>query len=161
MAAGDWYFEDFAAGQQWITQFRTITEADVAAFAGWSWDTNPVHTDAVSSSTGRFGERIAHGLLGMSVAMGLVSRLGVFERCSIALLGVDDWTFRAPILIGDSIRCQLDITAVRLASNGVSGVLSRTFTLLNQQDVTVQTGTIDLLVSTRPVREVAHPHQTF
>lgn len=73
----DWYFEDFAAGQVFRTQGRTITEADLVGFAGWSWDTNPVHTDAVHSADGRFGRRIAHGVLGLSVAMGLASRLGI------------------------------------------------------------------------------------
>jgi acyl dehydratase len=133
-----------------VSQYLTITESDVVAFASWSWDTNPVHTDAMSASTGRFGERIAHGLLGLSVAMGLVSRLGVFEQCSIALLGVDGWTFSAPILLGDSVRCELEITGVRAASNGVSGVLERTLVLTNQDGVRVQSGQINLLVSTRP-----------
>jgi acyl dehydratase len=150
MDSQDWYFEDFAVGQTWASQYRTITEADVVAFAAWSWDTNRVHTDAVSASTGRFGERIAHGVLGLSVAMGLVSRLGVFEQCSIALLGVDDWTFYAPILLGDSVRCELEITGVRAASNGVSGVLERTLVLTNQHEACVQSGRINLLVSTRP-----------
>lgn len=149
MTSSEWYFEDFAAGQRWTSQFRTITEADVAAFAGWSWDTNPVHTDAVTAADGRFGERIAHGLLGMSVAMGLVSRLGVFEACSIALLNVDNWKFHAPIRLGDSVRCELEITGARLASSGTSGVLERTFVLSNQDDVKVQSGSIDLLVATR------------
>lgn len=150
MTTRKWYFEDFAAGQRWTTQYRTITESDVATFAGWSWDTNPVHTDAVSAADGRFGERIAHGLLGMSVAMGLVSRLGVFEHCSIALLGVDAWRFVGPVLLGDSLRCELEITGVRLASNRTSGVLERTFTLINQHDAVVQAGEINLLVATRP-----------
>lgn len=150
MSSTEWYFEDFAAGQRWTTQFRTITEGDVAAFAGWSWDTNPVHTDAVSTADGRFGGRIAHGLLGMSVAMGLVSRLGVFESCSVALLGVDDWKFVAPVKLGDSVRCELEITGVRLTSSGTTGVLERTLTLSNQRDEVVQTGAINLLVTTRP-----------
>jgi acyl dehydratase len=89
-------------------------------------------------------------VLGLSVAMGLVSRLGVFEQCSIALLGVDDWTFYAPILLGDSVRCELEITNVRAASNGVSGVLERTLVLTNQHEACVQSGRINLLVSTRP-----------
>ena len=84
-----YFFEDFRTGQVFRSQGRTITEADVVMFAGWSWDTNPVHTDAESAQLGRFGERIAHGFLGLSVAMGLASRLGVFEGSSIALLGID------------------------------------------------------------------------
>ncbi len=145
-----WYFEDFAVGQTWTTQFRTIAEADVASFAGWSWDTNPVHTDAVSTAEGRFGERIAHGMLGLSVAMGLVSRLGVFEHCSIALLSVDGWQFHGPIRIGDSVRCTLEIVGARATSNGMAGILERHFMLSNQRGEDAQSGRIDLMVSRRP-----------
>ena len=145
-----YFFEDFAVGDSFTTLARTITEADVMSFAGWSWDTNPVHTDAVSAAGGRFGSPIAHGLLGMSVAMGLVSRLGLFEGSSIALLGVDDWTFARPIRIGDTMDCVLTIVGLRLTSRGDSGVLERHFSLRNQDGDEVQSGRIDLLVSVRP-----------
>lgn len=144
------FFEDFAVGDAFTTQSRTITEADVVSFAGWSWDTNPVHTDAVASAEGRFGSPIAHGLLGMSVAMGLVSRLGHFEGSSIALLGVDDWKFLRPIRIGDTVTCELTITGTRLTSAGDAGVLKREFSLRTQDGEVVQSGRIDLMVALTP-----------
>jgi acyl dehydratase len=110
------YYEDFRPGQVFLSQARTITEADVVTFAGWSWDTNPVHTDAEAARHGRFGERIAHGLLGLSVALGLASRLGVFESCSIALLGIDGWRFQRPLMLGDTVRCRVEILDTRLTS---------------------------------------------
>jgi acyl dehydratase len=144
------YFEDFHAGQVFESQGRTITEADIVMFAGWSWDTNPVHTDAVRASQGRFGQPIAHGLLGLSVALGLASRLGVFESCSIALLGVDDWRFLRPLLVGDTVRCRVEILEARLTSKGDAGILERRFTLLEQHEHVVQQGNIALMVSRRP-----------
>lgn len=141
----DWFFEDFSAGQVFHTQGRTITEADIVSFAGWSWDTNPVH-----SATGRFGQPIAHGLLGLSVAMGLASRLGVFERCSIALLGIDGWRFEHPVVAGDTLRCTIEITGTRATSNGTAGILDREFTLANQDATVVQRGSIGLMVARRP-----------
>ncbi|MGZ8799437.1 MAG: MaoC/PaaZ C-terminal domain-containing protein [Aeromicrobium sp.] len=149
-APGPWFFEDFTVGDRFTTQARTITEADVVSFAGWCWDTNPVHTDAVSGAAGRFGSPIAHGLLGMSVAMGLVSRLGLFEGSSIALLGVDDWTFAGPIRVGDTLTCELEITGGHLTSRGDAGVLDRRFSLRNQDGAEVQSGRIDLMVAVRP-----------
>lgn len=160
MPFGTYYFEDFAVGQQFTTQGRTITDADIASFAGWSWDTNPVHTDAEAAAAGRFGQPIAHGLLGLSIAMGLVSRLGIFEGSSIALLGVDGWTFRGPILVGDTVYCRLAITGVRATSNGTAGILDRRFALVNQRHDVVQDGDIGLMVARRPVnqgRRVAAP----
>ncbi|WP_448612763.1 MaoC/PaaZ C-terminal domain-containing protein [Modestobacter sp. URMC 112] len=149
MSAGH-SFEDFEAGQVFLSQARTITETDVVTFAGWSWDTNPVHTDAELARHGRFGERIAHGLLGLSVAMGLASRIGVFESCSVALLGIDDWRFRRPLRIGDTVRCRVEILGTRLTSRGDAGVLQRRFTLLDQEERVVQDGEVPLLVSLRP-----------
>jgi acyl dehydratase len=146
-----WFFEDFEAGQVFRTQGRTITESDVVTFAGWSWDTNPLHTDEVYAATQRFGAPIAHGLLGMSVAMGLAARLGVFESCSIALLGVDRWRFLRPILVGDTVTCEVAITGTRPTSRGDAGVLDRDFRLLNQDHEVVQQGSIGLLVA-RAVR---------
>jgi acyl dehydratase len=147
------YFEDFEVGQVFESQGRTITEADLVTFAGWSWDTNPVHTDAVSAGEGRFGERIAHGLLGMSVAMGLASRLGVFEGCSIALLGVDGWRFLRPIHVGDTVKVRVEILEARLTSKGDAGILERRFTLVDQDHHVLQDGHIGLMVSRRPDRD--------
>jgi acyl dehydratase len=146
------YFEDFHAGQTFESQGRTITETDLVLFTGWSWDTNPVHTDAAVSAEGRFGERIAPGLMGMSVAMGLASRLGVFEGCSIALLAVEDWRFRRPILVGDTVSCRVEILEARETSSEENGVLRRRFSLLNQRKEIAQEGEIPLLVSRRPGR---------
>jgi len=145
-----WYFEDFHVGQIIETRARTITQADIAGFAGWSWDTNPVHTDAESAAESRFGEPIAHGMLGLSVAMGLVSGTGVFEGSSVALLGIDGWRFRAPIFAGDTVRCTVEITGARLNRTGESGILERKFTLLNQRDEVTQEGAIALMVERRP-----------
>jgi len=154
------YFHDFRPGDVFLSQARTITETDVVTFAGWSWDTNPVHTDAESASQGRFGERIAHGLLGLSVAMGLASRIGVFEACSIALLGIDDWRFRRPLSIGDTVRCRVEILSTRLTKKGDAGILQRRFTLLNQREESVQAGDIGLMVSLRPDGEGAGGERT-
>jgi acyl dehydratase len=154
-----YYFEDFHPGQVFLSQGRTITESDIVSFAGWSWDTNPAHTDGQFAEQGRFGDRIAHGVLGLSVAMGLASRLGVFEACSVALLGIDDWQFRRPLLVGDTVRCRVEILTTRLTSKGDAGILRRRFTLLNQRDEEVQNGEIGLMVSRDPRPRPGHDEE--
>lgn len=144
------YFEDLWVGQQFDTPARTVTDADVAAFAAWTGDYNPVHTDAEFAGASRFGERIAHGVLGLSWCIGLVARTGAFEGTAIALLGVEGWRFRAPILIGDTVRCRVHILDVRATSSGTSGVVQRRFELFNQRAELVQEGRMDVMVARRP-----------
>src|SRR4051794_6074204 len=68
----DRYFEEFEIGQKWITRGRTVTEADIVNFAGVSSDFFPLHMDQDYASKTRFGQRIAHGYLVLSMASGMV-----------------------------------------------------------------------------------------
>ncbi|MQA14288.1 MAG: dehydratase [Pseudonocardiaceae bacterium] len=144
------YFEDFAEGQEIVSPARTVTEADIVSFAAWTGDYNPVHTDAEFAGASRFGDRIAHGLLGVSLCLGLISRTGAFEGSAVALLGIDDWRFRAPVKIGDTVRCGVRIVGTRLTSKRDAGVVARQFSLLNQRDELTQDGRMDVLVAVRP-----------
>lgn len=143
------YFEDFAEGQQILSPARTVTEADIVSFAAWTGDYNPIHTDAEFAAASRFGDRVAHGLLGVSLCLGLIARTGAFEGSAVALLGIDDWRFRAPVRIGDTVRCAVDIVGTRLTSKRDAGVVARHFTLLNQRDELTQEGRMDVLVAVR------------
>lgn len=145
-----YYFEDFEVGDRFVTPSRTIGLFEVGQFAGLSGDFNPIHTDAVFGADSQFGQRIAHGVLGLSVATGLVTRLGVFEAGTIALLGIEDWRFVGPVFAGDTIHGVIDITDKRLTSDKKRGVLRREYTMLNQRDEVVQRGVMPLLMKCRP-----------
>src|SRR3990172_4982130 len=73
------FFEEFTAGQRYTTPGRTVTESDIVTFAGLTGDFNSIHTDAVYAKASSFGERVAHGMLGISFAVGLAVRTGVLE----------------------------------------------------------------------------------
>jgi 3-hydroxybutyryl-CoA dehydratase len=93
-------FEALEVGDRFETRGRTVTEADVAAFAALSGDTHPQHTDAEWSARSRFGERIAHGLLVLSFSAGLVP----FDPdLVVAMRGVKDCRFKQPVRFGDTI----------------------------------------------------------
>ena len=74
------YFEEFSVGQKVTTVGRTISEADIFNFAGLTGDFNQIHTDAAFASKTQFGQRIAHGLLGLSIATGLIMRTGCWKE---------------------------------------------------------------------------------
>ena len=70
------YFEEIEPGFSITSAGRTITETDIVMFAGLSGDYNPLHTDEEYSKQTMFGGRIAHGLLGLSIASGLAMQVG-------------------------------------------------------------------------------------
>jgi acyl dehydratase len=139
------YFEDFREGDQQMTPGRTITESDVMRFAGLSGDFNPAHTDYEYAKAGPFGAPIAHGLLSLIVAAGLVDRGGDLDGSAVALLGVD-WRFKLPVMFGDTIRVRTTVASKRLTSKGDRGVLIRKVEVLNQRDSVVQEGSFTTMV---------------
>ena len=86
MARGT-YFSEFEVGQDFVSGGRTVTEADVVAFAGLSGDYNPLHIDKSFAEKTPFGKRIAHGMLSVSISTGLGQTLGIFEGTTMALMG--------------------------------------------------------------------------
>ncbi|HEC35202.1 MAG TPA: dehydratase [Anaerolineae bacterium] len=146
------YFEELTVGGAVESPGRTITEADILSFAGLSGDYNPLHTDAEYARTTIFGERIAHGLLGLSIASGLAWRTGLVEGTAEALVSVD-WKFRAPIRIGDTIRLRAEVSKKKEMPRLGGGFVTLTTTLLNQRDEVVQKGTWTLLVRSQPAED--------
>lgn len=143
------FWEDFAIGETAESSARTITEADIVNFAGLSGDFNPIHVDAEHASASIFGQRIAHGLLGLAVASGLRMRGGVQYETVMAFLGIESWTFRRPIVIGDTIRVHMTISDKRPTSKPDRGILRQQIELRNQRGEVVQQGEFVLLVKRR------------
>ena len=142
------YFEDLRIGEEFLSPARTITEADVTLFAGLTGDHNPLHTDEEFAKQTPFGRRIAHGLLGLSVAVGLASRLGLFDGTGIGFLGVE-WSFLAPIFLGDTIRARFVVEEKRETKKPDRGVLVLATEVMNQRGDVVQRGKRTYLVRTR------------
>jgi len=143
------YFEEFEIGDAAETAARTITETDVVLFAGLSGDYNQLHTDAEFTKGTLFGERIAHGLLGLAIASGLVSRLGFDEGTVEAFTGLE-WKFRGPIKIGDTIRVRLEVRRKKEMTRLGGGFVVFDVAVLNQRDETVQKGTWTVLIKSAP-----------
>ncbi len=143
------YFEEFEIGGEVETAARTITETDVMLFAGLSGDYNQLHTDAEFAKGTLFGERIAHGLLGLSIASGLCSRLGFVEGTAEAFTALE-WKFRGPIRIGDTIRVRLEVRKKKEMRRLGGGFVVFDVAVLNQRDETIQRGTWTILVKSVP-----------
>jgi acyl dehydratase len=143
------FFDEFSVGDEYKAPGHTVTEADVGTFAGLSGDLNPLHVDATFAATTRFGERIAHGLLGLALAGGFLSRVGLIDGTAVALLDVS-WKFTAPSLIGDTIKAAITVSDKRATSGHEHGIVEFSFALTNQTGALVQQGTQLFLVASRP-----------
>jgi acyl dehydratase len=146
---GALYFEDLAAGMEWRTGGRTVTEADIVGFAGISGDFNPIHVDAEHATASSFGERIAHGALVLAIATGLRQQEGRFRGTLKAWLGMSDWRFRAPVRIGDTITVRNRIAELRDTKNPGDGLAVQDIEVLNQRDELVASGQFVTLMRRR------------
>src|SRR5512135_1704083 len=143
------YYEEMEIGYKVITAGRTISEADIMAFAGISGDWNAIHVDAEYAKTAGFGERVAHGLLVLSIASGLAMQMGFLDRTVEAFTGID-WKFRAPTKIGDTIHVEAEVTQKKAVPGGLGGFVSFNIVVKNQRDETVQKGGWMIVVKSKP-----------
>ena len=141
MGAQDGCLEDFKVGEKVVSPGRTVTETDVVMFAGISGDWNELHTNAEYMKNSLFGQRIAHGMLTLSIASGLSLRARQRQPVEVlAFLGMDNVRFKAPVLIGDTIRVELEVLEARPSkSRPETGILRFKNTVRNQRDEAIAT----------------------
>jgi len=148
--ARGFYFDEFEVGQKIVTVGRTITEADVVGFAALSGDYNLIHTDAEYSKDSPFGQRVAHGLLVLSVAMGLAVRTGFIEGTVMAFREINNWKFVKPVYFNDTIHAELEVVEVKALRRIGGGSVSINVNIFNQSDEVVMKGAWVALIADRP-----------
>lgn len=147
MAEGFWY-EDFEVGRAFRTGGREVTEADIEAFAAVSGDRNPLHLDDEYAAASAFGGRVAHGVLGLAVATGLLNAAGLTRGTLVAFLGLS-WDFVEPLYPGTEVELALEVVSRRATSDGARGLVVLGAELVSGDDV-LQRGELKLLVKRRP-----------
>jgi len=144
------YFEEFFTGQKFVTVGRTISEDAIFTFAGLTGDFNEIHTNAAFSKKTQFGQRIAHGLLGLSVATGLIMRTGFLEGTVLAFREINEWKFIKPFFIGDTVSAELSIEETKALPRIGGGSITAAVVVKNQSDEICQRGSLNLLVLSKP-----------
>lgn len=127
-------FEDFAVGDVFHSARRTITDADVRAFAELTGDRNGIHVDDEVARAGKYGRRIAHGALVFSASIGLLQSDDDGRPEVIAFLGVDRLRFASPVFPGDTVRVRQTIRSLDVV-NAEHGLLDTANEVVNQDDV--------------------------
>jgi 3-hydroxybutyryl-CoA dehydratase len=144
------YFEEFAPGQKIVSAGRTITEHDIVAFAGLSGDFNQIHTDANYAKATPYGQRIAHGLCGLSIASGLAVQTGVMEGTVLAFREINEWKFSLPLFIGDTIRVEMEVLETKSLPRLGGGAVTLSLDVKNQEGKSVQKGKWTVLMMSQP-----------
>ena len=142
------YFEEFTEATEVVSMGRTITEADIVNFAGVSGDFNTIHTDAQFGKATPYGERIAHGLLVLSVATGLATRLGFMEGTVIAFIGLE-WKFKGAVKIGDTVHLVAKVKQTKAMRAMGGGFVVFDVRVLNQRNEVVQQGEWTVLAKSK------------
>jgi 3-hydroxybutyryl-CoA dehydratase len=143
------YFEEFEVGYEIVSAGRTITEADIVNFAALTGDWTQIHVNADYAKGTMFGQRVAHGLLGLSYAAGLGAQLGFIEETVLAFRSLE-WKFSAPIFIGDTIHLRAKVKETKELKKLGGGSIVFEMRLLNQEGKIVQKGTWSVLMKSKP-----------
>lgn len=156
MAKLGYTYDDLVVGLTFRSPGRTITDADLVGFAGLTGDYSELHTSDVYAKASQFGRRVAHGMLGLAYAHGLMwPRTGELRETIIAFLGISDWRFLAPIFVGDTLFVRYVIDEIRdSASRPTQAVVTFGVEVADQDGRVVQAGRKVVLVSKVPLAAV-------
>jgi 3-hydroxybutyryl-CoA dehydratase len=134
-------FDELAVGESFTTRGRTITEADVVGFAALTGDWHPQHSDAAWAAGSAFGGRIAHGMLLVSFAVGLVP---LDPDRVVALRRISDVVFKRPVRLGETIRVHGALASLRELDER-TGLVTWNWRIVNQDDRLACRTTIEVL----------------
>jgi acyl dehydratase len=121
-------FGELAVGDRFVTTARTVGESDILEFADLTGDAHPQHVDPEWAAGSRFGEQIAHGLLVLSFAVGL---LPLDPERVVALRRMGDAVFKQPVKIGDALHVEGDISRTQ-ELDSEHGLVEARLRILNQ-----------------------------
>lgn len=144
---GSW--RDYTPGQRWTTAGCTITETHVVTFTGLCGDFFPLHVDEDYAADTEFGTRLVQGPLVYAMAVGLVSRSGVFGDAVLAFLGATDLRHTAPCRIGETIAVTVHVEDSRPTQNPGRGILSLRYDVHGRREQTLLLATMNFLVRGR------------
>lgn len=142
------YWDDAEVGATCISPTVTVTGAMVDAYADISGDHTPLHTDEAYARASHFGQRVAHGLLGLSLADGLKCQSAMLFHPGMSLGW--NWDFKLPIFLDDVLHVRFRVGSKRKVSRPGWGIVVLPTELINQKGEIVQCGEHKLMIPCRP-----------
>jgi acyl dehydratase len=140
------YFDDIELGETSTSRARTITETDIVNFCAFTGDWYPLHSDLEYAKSSMFGQRIAHGMLVLSVASGLSPlEPGVI----VAFYGMDRVRFANPTFIGDTIHVESEVIE-KEEKDEKTGVLTVKQDVVKQDGLVAASSVLKILLMRKP-----------
>ena len=134
-------FERLSVGERFDSEKRAVRETDVMVFGALTGDRHPLHFDSEWAAHSPFGERIAHGLLVLSLAVGLVP---LDPERVLALRRVGDVVFKRPVRLNEEISVSGEITALRPVDER-TGLVDFGWAIRNEEGTLVVRANVQLL----------------
>jgi acyl dehydratase len=138
-------FAALEPGRRFVSPRRTLTETDHQFYMMLVGDWSPIHADA-ELARGK-GARMMHGGFGVALALGLQTAALEFADPLLAALGLDNWRFKAPLGIGDTVFVEVEILEKRITSSGDKYTVRRALRLRKSDDTLCQEGEATALLS--------------
>jgi acyl dehydratase len=136
-------YDSLVVGQRSVSKGRTITETDHGLFMMLTGAWHPIHADEQYARTTPLGRRVAQGTLGIALALGnLEAEILVSADTLVAALGIAQWNYKGPIFIGDTLHAVVEIVGKELTKSGGRYIVSRRVELINQDNTSIQEGTV-------------------
>ncbi|MBL6458109.1 MaoC family dehydratase [Belnapia sp. T6] len=123
-------WQQLAVGQRFRSFGRTVTEHDLMGFVALTGMQEPLFVDATQA--GALGARPVPGALTHALIEGLLLQ-GMCHGTGLALLETHIRPL-APVRVGDTIRAEVEVTAIRPTSTGGRAVVASAVRVLNQRD---------------------------
>jgi len=143
------YFEDFEVGQKFLTSGRKVEENDIVDFIKLTGIYSPLFVDGEFARKSIHGGKITPGPMIFSLAMGLFTKLGLFEETAMAFLGMDGMRLMVPVKPGDNIKVEIEITEKKKTKKPDRGVVKEGYRVINQRDETVMKYEMAHLIKTK------------
>jgi acyl dehydratase len=140
------FFHELVVGSEFIGAGRTLTEADLSIACMVSGDWHPIHSDECYAKEHGLPGRLFQGSFGIFIATGMATKLPHFSDEIVGATGIREWTYRAPIFIGDTVHVRSVILSKRITSDGRRAIIERTLSLINQNSTVVQEGIAGAMV---------------
>ena len=143
-------YHELEIGTAFTGTARTLTETDLVQFCMMTGDWHPIHADAEHARSTRIGQRMFHGTFGIALAISMSADLLALKQPIIAALGIREWSFKAPLFIGDTVHVELSVRDKKTTSDGKRAVIGWQLRLLKHDGTLAQQGISDLMISLAP-----------